>query len=181
MPIHPNERELDTKTTTNRGLPEIASRAEWQKALDKLLVKEKATTRARDALAAERRRLPMVKIEKDYIFEGPDGKVSLLNLFEGRRQLIIYHFMFAPGVSGWPTAGCDGCSMVVDQVGHLAHFHARNTSFCLVSPPLYRSASARPPLGQRLFVSERGDRLDFGGSAGWHIGREDRSDREHGA
>ena len=97
--------------------PQIVSREEWQRARDQLLVKEKAATRARDALAAERRRLPMVRIEKDYVFDGPGGKVGLLDLFEGRRQLIIYHFMFAPDVDGWPSAGCPGCSMVVDYLG----------------------------------------------------------------
>src|SRR5438132_12864765 len=97
--------------------PQIVSREEWQRARDQLLVKEKAATRARDALAAERRRLPMVRIEKNYVFDGPDGKIGLLDLFEGRRQLIIYHFMFAPGVDGWPSAGCPGCSMVVDYLG----------------------------------------------------------------
>src|SRR5471032_908918 len=111
----------------------IVGPAEWQKARNKLLVKEKAATRARDALAAERRRLPMVRIDKDYVFAGPKGKVSLLDLFEGRRQLILYHFMFAPPVAGWPDAGCVGCSMVADQFGHPAHLHARDTSFCLVS------------------------------------------------
>lgn len=75
----------------------------------------------------------MVKIEKPYVFHGPDGKARLLDFFEGRRQLILYHFMFAPGVDGWPKAGCPGCSFVVDQIGHLAHLHARNTSFVLVS------------------------------------------------
>ncbi len=79
----------------------------------------------------------MVKIEKKYAFIGPSGKVSLVDLFEGRRQLLLYHFMFGPGAGGWPTAGCPGCSMCMDQVGHLAHFHARDTSFCIVSiaPP----------------------------------------------
>ena len=115
------------------SFPKIVGQAEWQKARDALLVKEKAATHARDALAAERRRLPMVRIDKEYVFAGPKGKMSLLNLFEGRRQLILYHFMFAPPVSGWPDAGCVGCSMVTDQFGHLAHFHARDTSFCLVS------------------------------------------------
>ena len=91
------------------------------------------TPSARDALAAERRRLPTVRIEKDYVFEGPDGKASLRALFDGRRQLIVYHFMFAPGVEGWPEAGCPGCSLFVDQIGHLAHLHARDTSFALVS------------------------------------------------
>lgn len=113
--------------------PKIVNQAEWQKSRDALLVKEKASTRALDALAAERRRLPMVKIDKQYTFAGPKGEVSLLDLFEGRRQLILYHFMFAPPVKGWPDAGCVGCSMVTDQFGHPAHFHARDTSFCLVS------------------------------------------------
>jgi predicted dithiol-disulfide oxidoreductase (DUF899 family) len=114
-------------------LPPVVSPSEWQAAHEKLLAKEKEATRARDALAAERRRQPMVEIDKDYVFEGPDGQASLLDMFEGRRQLIVYHFMFAPGAPGWPTAGCDGCSMFVDQVGHLAHLHARDTSFALVS------------------------------------------------
>ena len=113
--------------------PTVVGPAEWKKARDALLVKEKAATRARDALAAERRRLPMVRIEKQYVFEGPKGKMSLLDLFEGRRQLLLYHFMFAPPVAGWPDAGCVGCSIVADQFGHIAHFHARDTSFCLVS------------------------------------------------
>jgi predicted dithiol-disulfide oxidoreductase (DUF899 family) len=115
------------------NLPEVVSHEEWQAAQDELLAKEKEATRARDALAAERRRLPMVRFDKDYVFEGPDGPTSLRDLFEGRRQLIVYHFMFAPGAPGWPEAGCDGCSMVVDNVGHLAHLHARDTSFALVS------------------------------------------------
>src|ERR1700686_4109394 len=113
--------------------PKIVDQAEWKKASAALLVKEKAATRARDALAAERRRLPMVRIDKKYIFAGPKGKLSLLDLFEGRRQLLLYHFIFAPPVPGWPGGGCVGCSMVTDQFGHLAHFHARDTSFCLVS------------------------------------------------
>ncbi len=114
-------------------LPPVVSLSQWQAARNKLLVKEKAATRARDALAAERRRLPMVKIDKDYVFEGPDGKASLLDLFQRCRQLILYHFMFAPSVDGWPNAGCDGCSFMIDQVGHLSHLHARDTSFVVVS------------------------------------------------
>ena len=121
------------KTKDTKALPRIASPAEWQAARENLLVKEKAATHARDTLAAELRRLPMVRIDKDYVFEGPDGKASLLDLFEGRRQLIIYHFMFAPDVDGWPEAGCPGCSFFVDQIGHLAHLHTRDTSFALVS------------------------------------------------
>ncbi|GAA0603888.1 hypothetical protein GCM10009001_21220 [Virgibacillus siamensis] len=98
-------------------LPKIVTRDEWLVARQKLLDKEKELTRARDALSAERRRLPMVAVDKDYILEGPDGKASLLDLFEGRRQLIVYHFMFDPS---WEE-GCEGCSMIVDSMGHLSH------------------------------------------------------------
>lgn len=128
----------DPDKVKRTNLPPIVSREEWQRARDQLLVKEKAATRAHDALAAERRRLPMVKIEKDYVFDGPDGKTRLLDMFEGRRQLIIYHFMFTPGVDGWPSAGCSGCSMVIDYTGPLAHLHARDTSFALVSRAPWR-------------------------------------------
>jgi predicted dithiol-disulfide oxidoreductase (DUF899 family) len=119
------------KPLTHR--PRVVSREEWRRSREELLVKEKAATRARDALNTERRRLPMVRVDQDYGFEGPDGAVRLIDLFEGRRQLIVYHFMFAPGVHGWPTAGCPGCSMVVDHLGPLAHLHARDTSLALVS------------------------------------------------
>jgi predicted dithiol-disulfide oxidoreductase (DUF899 family) len=114
-------------------LPKTVSPTEWESAHEELLVKEKELTRAHDALAAERRRQPWMLIDKDYVFDGPDGEATLLDLFDGRRQLILYHFMFAPGVEGWPDAGCSGCSMFADQVGHLAHFRARDTSFVLVS------------------------------------------------
>jgi predicted dithiol-disulfide oxidoreductase (DUF899 family) len=114
-------------------MPQIVSATEWQAARDRLLVEEKKHTRADDALAAQRRRLPIVRIDQDYAFEGPDGTRSLLELFEGRRQLLLYHFMFAPGVGGWPDAGCVGCSMNVDQFTNPAHLHARDTSFVVVS------------------------------------------------
>jgi predicted dithiol-disulfide oxidoreductase (DUF899 family) len=116
-----------------KHLPRVVGPVEWQAAHEQLLAKEKAATRARDALAAERRRLPMIKIDKDYVFDGPDGKARLVDLFDGRRQLIVYHFAFAADVDGWPDAGCDGCSFFVDQIGHLAHLHARDTSLVLVS------------------------------------------------
>lgn len=109
--------------------PPVVSREEWLVARKALLIKEKEATRARDRLNAERRRLPMVRIEKDYFFEGPNGRVSLLDLFGGRRQLIIYHFMFGPD---WDE-GCEVCSFLVDNIGHLAHLHARDTSLVLVS------------------------------------------------
>ena len=123
-------------------LLKVVSSDEWQTHHRELLAREKEATQASDALAAERRRAPMVRIEKDYIFEGPRGRASLLDLFEGRRQLILYHFMFAPGVDGWPTAGCPGCSMFADQVGHLAHFHARDTSFAFVSRAPFANITA---------------------------------------
>ncbi|NJP49514.1 DUF899 domain-containing protein [Streptomyces sp. SBST2-5] len=110
-------------------LPEIVSRAEWRAARERLLVKEKAVTRARDALNAERRRLPMVEVDREYVFEGGEGKAGLLDLFEGRQQLVVYHFMFAPE---W-DAGCRSCSAFLDQIGHLAHLHARGTTFAVVS------------------------------------------------
>src|SRR6188768_1565401 len=135
-----------TKKTTN--LPPIVSPAEWQRTHKKIIAKEKALMRAHDALAAERRRGPMVEITKDYTFEGPGGTAKLVDLFDGRRQLILYHFMYAPGVGGWPTAGCPGCSMFVDQVGHLAHLHARDTSFVLVSRgPLSRLKAYQKRMG----------------------------------
>ena len=86
--------------------PPIVSTPEWKAAREELLVKEKELTRARDALAAERRRMPRMAVEKDYGFEGPGGRASLLDLFDGRRQLIVYRFFFEPGVSGWPERGC---------------------------------------------------------------------------
>jgi predicted dithiol-disulfide oxidoreductase (DUF899 family) len=124
---------MKTTHSNQIELPKVVTQAEWQKSLEALRVKEKMATRARDALAAERRRLPMVRIDKNYVFIASNGNVRLVDLFEGRRQLILYHFMFAPGVDGWPEAGCDGCSMFVDQIGHLSHLQARDTSFCLVS------------------------------------------------
>ena len=116
--------------------PQVVSEAEWHAAREKLLAKEKELTQQRDDLAAERRRLPMVRVEKEYSFEGPDGKASLLDLFDERRQLIVYRFFFEPGVARWPEAGCGGCSMFVDNIGHFAlpHLHARDTSLVLVSP-----------------------------------------------
>src|SRR5438067_1975741 len=126
------------------NLPPIVSPEEWQTALDALRINEKDATHARDALAAERRRLPRVHVEKDYVFDGPAGKARLLDLFEGRRQLLLYHFMFGPN----QDAGCDGCSMFVDQVGHLAHVHARDTSFALVSrAPIAKIEAYRKRMG----------------------------------
>lgn len=121
--------------TTNTSLPQIVSPEEWRKAYEALLVKEKEFTHAKDALAAERRRMPMQKIEKRYVFEGEHGRVSLEDLFQGRPQLLLYHFMFAGGVDGWPEAGCPGCSMYLDNIGQftLTHLAQRDASFAVVS------------------------------------------------
>ena len=113
--------------------PPVVSSQAWESAREQLLVKEKAHTRARDALAAERRRMPWMAVEKAYSFEGPAGKASLPDLFDGRRQLIVYRAFFEPGVFGWPEHACRGCSMVADQVAHLAHLNARDTTLVFVS------------------------------------------------
>lgn len=113
--------------------PVIVSPQDWEAAREQLLVKEKAHTRARDALAAERRRMPWMAVEKAYAFEGPAGPVSLRDLFEGRRQLIVYRAFFEPGVHGWPDHACRGCSLGADQVSHLAHLNARDTTLAYVS------------------------------------------------
>src|ERR687888_196252 len=113
--------------------PAIVSEQEWEAARQRLLVKEKELTRARDALAAERRRMPWQAVEKKYEFDGPKGRVSLLDLFEGRRQLILYRAFFEPGVFGWPEHACRGCSLGADQVSHPAHLNARNTTLVYAS------------------------------------------------
>ena len=113
--------------------PAIVSAKEWDAARAQLLVKEKALTRARDALAAERRRMPWLAVNQDYEFDGPQGRKNLTDLFDGRRQLIVYRAFFEPGVAGWPDHGCRGCSMVADQVAHVAHLNARDTTLAFVS------------------------------------------------
>jgi predicted dithiol-disulfide oxidoreductase (DUF899 family) len=113
----------------------VASEQEWNVQREALLAKEKALTRARDALAAERRRLPMVAVEKDYRFEGPAGEASLLDLFEGRRQLIVYRFFIDPGmqIASYPENGCPGCTMFADNLPKLIHLNARDTTLAFVS------------------------------------------------
>ena len=113
--------------------PPIVSPQEWEAALQRMRVKEKEQFRARDALAAERRRMPWVAVEKQYEFIGPDGEASLLDLFDGRRQLIIYRAFFEPGVGGWPHHACRGCSMMADHVANLAHLNARDTTLVFAS------------------------------------------------
>jgi predicted dithiol-disulfide oxidoreductase (DUF899 family) len=113
--------------------PPIVSPQAWETAREQMLVKEKAVARARDALAAERRRMPWMAVDRSYAFEGPDGQVSLLDLFEGRRQLIVYRAFFEPGVFGWPDHACRGCSLGADQVSHPAHLNARDTTLVYAS------------------------------------------------
>src|SRR3954452_10252591 len=117
----------------NMDMPPIVSPQEWTAAREALLVKEKELTRARDALAADRRRMPRMAVDGDYRFEGPDGPATLVDLFAGRRQLIVYRFFFEPGVHGWPERGCVGCSMMADQAAHRAHLNARDTTFAYAS------------------------------------------------
>ena len=132
---------MDMETTR------IVTRDEWLVARRELLAREKAATRARDELSAERRRLPMVEVDKEYVFEGPSGRVGLGDLFEVRRQLIVYHFMFDPE---WDE-GCNACSVVADNVGNLAHLHARDTSFALVSrAPLSKIEPFKARMGWTL-------------------------------
>jgi predicted dithiol-disulfide oxidoreductase (DUF899 family) len=113
--------------------PPIVSPQAWAAAREQLLVKEKAVLRAHDALAAERRRMPWMAVENTYEFDGPAGKASLLDLFAGRRQLIVYRAFFEPGVYGWPEHACPGCSLVADQVAHVAHLNARDTTLVFAS------------------------------------------------
>ena len=141
------------------SLPTIVTRDEWLAARKELLAREKELTRERDAINAARRRLPMVEITEDYRFEGPDGEVGLLDLFDGRRQLLVYHFMwlFDEG------AGCPSCSFLVDNVGHLAHLHARDTSLAVVSRGPFADIDAyRRRMGWSLpFHSSHGSRFNY--------------------
>lgn len=154
---------------TPDGYPKIVTPEEWHAARLALWKREKEFTRERDALNAERRRLPMVEITEDYAFEGPQGRVALRDLFEGRRQLIVYHFMFEPGDAppgreGEPfDEGCSGCSFVADNVPHLAHFHARDTTFVLVSrAPLKKIAPFKKRMGWAIpWFSSFGSRFNY--------------------
>jgi len=125
-------------------LPDIATLDEWRAEIDKLRIKEKQLTRAHDTVNALRRRLPMVKIDKHYKFDSVDGNVTMIDLFSGRRQLIVYHFMFDPD---WEV-GCPGCSWVTDAMSHPAHLHARDTSLVLISrAPLQKLLAFREQMG----------------------------------
>jgi len=113
--------------------PPIVSAQEWDAARQEMLVKEKELSRTRDAVAAQRRRMPWTPVEKKYQFEGPDGTASLLDLFDGRRQLIVYRAFVDPDVHGWPDHGCVGCSLMADHIGNLAHLNARDTTLVYAS------------------------------------------------
>jgi predicted dithiol-disulfide oxidoreductase (DUF899 family) len=115
------------------AMPPVVSPQEWEQARLELLDREKEVTRAKDALAAERRRMPMVEVTQDYRFTGPEGEVGLLDLFDGRRQLIVYRFFMDPDMSSYPERGCIGCSFGADQIGRLEHLRARDTNFVVVS------------------------------------------------
>ncbi|MDQ3654122.1 MAG: DUF899 domain-containing protein [Chloroflexota bacterium] len=128
--------------TKTQALPPVVSREDWDVARKRLLDQEKALTRLKDAVSAQRRRLPMVEVDAGYTFEGQDGPVTLLDLFDGRPQLILQHFMFG---TDWEE-GCVGCSMMADHIGPLVHLHARGTSFAMVS---------RAPIGKLLAYRER--------------------------
>ena len=121
------------KGGSQMNTPPIVSPQAWAAAREQMLVKEKEMIRARDALAAERRRMPWLAVEKQYMFDGPEGKASLLDLFEGRHQLVIYRAFFEPGVHGWPEHACIGCSLGADQVSNLAHLNARDTTLVYAS------------------------------------------------
>jgi predicted dithiol-disulfide oxidoreductase (DUF899 family) len=146
-------------------LPTIVSQEEWETARRDLLRKEKQATRDRDRLNAERRELPMVEVTQDYAFEGPDGRASLLDLFEGRRQLIVYHFMFHPD---WEE-GCPSCTAGNDELaspGFLDHLHTRDTTYALVSrAPLEKLERWKAKRGWNLpwYSTNDGDfSYDFG-------------------
>jgi predicted dithiol-disulfide oxidoreductase (DUF899 family) len=121
--------DLTDRKETTMTVPRLVSRDEWLVARKELLAKEKESFRVRDAVAEQRRQLPAVEITKDYVFEGPHGKARLLDLFEGRRQLIVYHFMWLFDAD----EGCPSCSLLADNIGHLSHLQARDTTLVLVS------------------------------------------------
>ncbi len=122
--------------------PPIVSARDWAAAREQLLIKEKEVLRAHDTLAAARRRMPWLAVDKEYAFEGPEGRLNLLQLFAGRRQLIVYRAFFEAGVDGWPDHACRGCSMIADHVGHLAHLNARDTTL------VFASRAAQPDIAR---------------------------------
>jgi predicted dithiol-disulfide oxidoreductase (DUF899 family) len=147
--------------------PPVASQTEWDAALATLLERERAVATSMHELAAARKRMPMVPIERDYEFEGPDGRRSLLELFDGRSQLILYRFFFEEGVPGWPDAGCVGCSSFADGVPKLGLLHSRDITFAM--------ASAAPQANLRRYA-ERMDWTDLP----WYTIRTDRCSADFG-
>ena len=125
--------DLTTGPVPDDALPPVVSADEWEKAHAELLVEEKAHTRARDALAAKRRRMPMTAVTEDYRFAGPDGEVGLGDLFAGRAQLVLYRFFFDDDVDGWPDKGCPGCSFFAGHVPDLRHVNQRDTTFAMAT------------------------------------------------
>jgi predicted dithiol-disulfide oxidoreductase (DUF899 family) len=151
-------------------LPPVVSSDEWTSAWKTMLAKEKTSMRARDELAAERRRMPWMAVEKNYEFEGPQGKVNLHDLFEGRRQLIVYRAFFEPGVYGWPDHACRGCSLGADQVSNLAHLNARDTTLVYASrAPLADIVRLKARMGWKMpwYSFEGTFDTDFGVDE-WH-------------
>ena len=146
-------------TETTPAHPDVVSRDAWLAERKKLLVHEKEATKHRDRVNAERRRLPMVRIEKQYTFDGPDGPRSLLDLFDGRRQLIVYHFMFDPE---W-NEGCSGCTGYVDALGDLSMLAERNTSMVLISrAPLAKLEAYKEKRGWSLpWLSSYGSDFNY--------------------
>ncbi|SDL99676.1 Predicted dithiol-disulfide oxidoreductase, DUF899 family [Nonomuraea jiangxiensis] len=150
------------------ALPQTVSRQEWLAARLELLEREKEVMRAQDAVTARRRELPMVRLEEDYVFEGPDGKARLVDLFEGRNQLIVYHFMWnnsaarARGTQA-PDEGCASCSFTIDGVGRLDHLHASDTTLALVSrAPLEAIQNFRARMGWTIpWYSSAGSTFNF--------------------
>ncbi len=126
--------DLRTGPVPDDALPPVVSAQEWESEHAELLVEEKALTRARDALVAKRRRMPMTAVTKDYRFAGPDGELGLPELFDGRAQLLLYRFFFDDDVDGWPDRGCPGCSFFASHVPDLVHVNARDTTFAMASP-----------------------------------------------
>ncbi len=154
--------------------PAIVSEREWEAALQEMLVKEKELTRARDALAALRRRMPWTPVSRRYVFDGPQGRVGLPDLFQGRRQLIVYRAFFEPEVQGWPEHACRGCSMVADNVGHVGHLNARDTTLVFVSRASQRDiARVKERMGWQMpwytIVPDSGSAFDVDfGVDEWH-------------
>ena len=146
-------------TTYEVPHPPIVSREQWLDARKKLLAHEKELTRQYDRVNAERRRLPMVKIEKNYLFEGPGGEESLLDLFQGRRQLVIYHFMFDPS---WEK-GCPGCTSYANAIGDLGMLDKCDTTFVMVSrAPLSKLEACKERQGWPFtWVSSLGSEFNY--------------------